>query len=81
MVTIFQLLPTYYFYPVTTYEDGTVNESDGEVVKMNFKEARDFPIGKQVVGSSDGYDFIWRHLGFGYYKITSKVKESPWTCQ
>lgn len=75
------------FYPVTNYvkeygEDGksTINESKGEIFKFNFANSYDYgmPIGKQVVGLSwdakGEYDAIWRHLGQGWFKLTSKVR-------
>lgn len=57
------------------------NLAKGEIVKLNFRDAGKEPIGKQVVGTTDGFDWIWRHLGRNYWKVVGKYKESPWSCQ
>ncbi len=73
-VKVFSLWPTYWLYPVSHYPDEE-NFSDGEVERMTFRDANKNPIGHCVIGCRSGYDFIWRHIGFGYYKVTSKTKE------
>lgn len=70
-------------YPVTDYQkeypgDTTINESKGEIEYFTCRDCKGYPIGKQIVGMRDenyiDYDFIWRHLGGGYYKCTSKTR-------
>lgn len=66
--------------PVNTYPDNT-NESKGELEKMTFANSHKYPFNYQVVGSKDGYSYIWRHVLHDYWKVVSKVKEGPFSCQ
>lgn len=76
-------------YPVTDYEKkygdkNTVNEAKGEIVMGNMSPERwpsDHFIGKTFTGIWDKYDWIQIYLGKGYFKVISKIKEGPWTCQ
>lgn len=73
-IKIFCLWPTYWLYPPYHYEHEE-NLANGEVEKMTFAGSSARPIGFQLVGSEDGCGLIWRHIGFGYYKLISKTKE------
>ena len=59
---------------IRIYEGGG-NVAKGEIVRMSFRDADKYEFGKQVVGSSGGYDWIWRHIGFNYWKVVGKYKE------
>lgn len=59
------------------------NLANGEIVKMNFVESQKntHSFGQQIVGLQDGYDYIWQHIAFDYFKVIGKWKESPFSCQ
>jgi hypothetical protein len=67
-------------FPVSKYEDGS-NVSKGQIIRLNLRDGEKQPFGQQLIGSSDGFDWIWRHLGCNYWKVTSQTVESPWSCQ
>lgn len=67
------------FIPALKNEDGT-NKAKGEIITMDL-ESNDKPFNFQVVGCSEGYHWIWRHVAFNYWKVVGKYKESPWSCQ
>lgn len=54
------------------------NLSKGEITKFHFVESQknQYGFGKQVVGSEDGYDFIYRHISDDYFKCIGKVPEN-----
>lgn len=63
-------------YPILSYPDCD-NLAKGEITKFNFVESckNQTEIGKRIVGSENGFDCIWVHLGFDYFKLISKTPE------
>ncbi len=73
MIKIFNRLPTYWLYPLITYKESK-NLSNGEVEKFTFDGADKKNIGYRLIEPcAMGYNYIWVHLGFGYYKCISKL--------
>lgn len=70
-------------YPVIRHPEDPhfVNLAEGEIVKMGFSHPSELRFGQQIVGSKDGFDWIWIYLGDNYCKVIGKFPESPWTCQ
>lgn len=72
-------------YPLLNYkekydDDLTINEAKGEIEKFKFSSVNKYPVGKEVLrqvcdkGRIE-YSTTWTHLGKGYFKQISKVKD------
>lgn len=62
--------------PVLKWDDGT-NLANGEIEKFEYVESQrnQHKFNDQVVGSRDGFDFIWRHISDDWFKVVGKSHE------